>query len=118
MEYYYEAFYTTCLQAGAQAAYKSSKVLPDILARVYGLSVTVKPNPASEWAAFDYTLPENTADAVLTIYDAYGKKVETFTLTSRQGQKIWDTRQLPAGIYFYSLKAGASYRTDKIIVKK
>jgi hypothetical protein len=82
------------------------------------LSVTVKPNPAGEWAAFDYTLPNNSATALLTIIDAFGRMIETFTLTGRQGQKLWDTRLLPAGIYFYSLKAGTSSKTDKVIIKK
>lgn len=115
---FYEASYTTCLQAGAQAAYKSTRVSPGLLANVYGLTINIKPNPACEWAAFDYTLPDNTSDAILTIYDSFGKQVESYTLTGLQGQKLWDIRKLTSGIYLIRVTAGNLTISDKVILVK
>lgn len=115
---FYEASYTTCLQSGGQAAYKSTRVSSGLLANVYGLTINVKPNPAHEWAAFDYTLPGNTSDAILTIFDSFGKQVESCTLTGLQGQKLWDIRKLTSGIYLFKVTAGNLTISDKVILVK
>jgi hypothetical protein len=113
---YYDASYPTCLQTGGQSAFKSSKALPDLLAKVYELAVAVKPNPAGDWAAFTYSLPENTTEASLTIQDVYGKTVESITLTGQQGQKLWDTRKYTPGIYLFTLTSGNLTISDKLII--
>lgn len=118
MEYYYDGIYTKCLQMDGGLSYKSAMILPDILVKVCGLSITVKPNPASDWAAFDYTLPDNTSDAILTIYDSFGKQVESYTLTGLQGQKLWDIRKLTSGIYLIRVTAGNLTISDKVILVK
>lgn len=82
------------------------------------IHVTVKPNPAGQWAVFDYTLPGNTGAAVLTIQDALGRKIEAFVLTGQKGQKLWNTNGFPDGIYFYSLRAGTYIKTDKLLIRK
>lgn len=80
------------------------------------IHVTVKPNPASDWVAFDYILPE--VNATLTIQDALGRKIETFVLTGKKGQKLWSTKGFPEGIYFCSLRAGGYIKTEKLLIRK
>jgi len=82
------------------------------------LSITVYPNPAKDWAAFDYTLPENANNATLIITDAFGKTIAHFVLSGIQGQQLWDTRGIVAGTYIYTLKVNGSSKTGKIVINK
>lgn len=41
------------MQTDGEISYKSTRVSPGLLAKVYGLTINVKPNPACEWAASD-----------------------------------------------------------------
>jgi hypothetical protein len=81
------------------------------------MSISAKPNPAGDWAAFDYTLPEGTETALLEITDAAGKTIATYTLPGRMGQQLADTRQWPAGQYVYTLKAAGFTQSGKLVVK-
>ncbi|MCP4180813.1 MAG: T9SS type A sorting domain-containing protein, partial [bacterium] len=40
----------------------------------------------------------------LIITDVNGKSIEQKTITTKQGQWIWDTRTIKKGIYFYEIK--------------
>ena len=84
----------------------------------YGLDITVKPNPAKQWAAFDYTLPTGVTSAIIIITDISGKTVATLSVNGKQGQKIWDTRHIVQGVYIYSLKAAGLSKSGKIIINK
>lgn len=39
-------------------------------------------------------------------------------LSQKQGEYIWDTRQVKAGTYYYSLKTGGSFKTGKVVIVK
>lgn len=95
---------------------KQSKPLGTAIADK-GIKVTVKPNPADTWVAFDYVLPEGVRSATLTITDSQGKAVESFEVTGRQGQKLWDTRHIGSGIYFYTLRAAQLSKSGKIVIR-
>jgi Secretion system C-terminal sorting domain len=71
------------------------------------LSATViaYPNPANEWVSLEYRLQENKM-AVLSITDVMGKTLTEWSLDSATGIKLWDTREIPSGVYFYSLNIG------------
>jgi len=43
---------------------------------------------------------------------------ETFPVTGTQGQTLWDVRGLVPGVYYYTLKAGESSKSGKIILGK
>ncbi len=85
-------------------------------ADVYGINISVKPNPARDWAAFDYTIPESQSSAILTITDGSGRIIEELYLKGQQGQEIWDTRSLKSGTYIYEFVSGELKQTGKIVI--
>ena len=81
--------------------------------------VTVSPNPASEYANVQVML--NNAGAVeVNVYDVMGKLVMTNNYgqqsTGSHTYKI-NTSSLPAGVYVFSVQAGDSQTSKKVIVK-
>jgi hypothetical protein len=46
-----------------------------------------------------------------------GNWVTTFTLTSKQGQKVWDVRDIQKGAYLYVLQVGNLRKSGKLIVE-
>jgi hypothetical protein len=82
------------------------------------LSISVKPNPAKAWAAFDYTLPGDATQATLTIANTMGSTVEILQLSGQQGQKLWDTRKIEPGVYIYTLKANSFSESGKIVISR
>ncbi|MGE4589854.1 MAG: T9SS type A sorting domain-containing protein [Acidaminococcaceae bacterium] len=118
LELFYGTGFERCLPIAGEASYKSSAAADlNRLAEHYGMSLSAKPNPAGDWAAFDYTLPEGTETALLEITDAAGKTIATYTLQGRMGQQLTDTRQWPAGQYVYTLKAAGFTQSGKLVVK-
>lgn len=81
-------------------------------------NIKVYTNPANEYAVFRYTLPADTREALLQIRDLSGRPVETLTLQGRVGEKLWDARDVSAGIYIYLLKAGKLSVNGKLTVIK
>lgn len=110
--------FVDCPQIFGNVAYKSSSINLGALGTVYNVRITVKPNPASEWAAFDYTLPDEESAATITITDGTGKTVETLDISGKQGQKLWDVRKIDSGIYLYTLKVGTFNGSGKIVISK
>jgi len=82
------------------------------------LSVTAKPNPASDWVVFEYSLPGETREATIRISDAGGRIVETMSVSGKQGQKMWDTRGLVSGTYYYVLINAGEYKSGRIVLHK
>jgi hypothetical protein len=115
---YYNEAYIDCFELSEQASYKRGGINPATLAKIYGMEISVKPNPATTWAAFDYLLPEGETSATLFISEPTGKVIETFTLTGNRGQKLWDTRALKPGTYVYQMTNGAKCLIGKIVVIK
>jgi hypothetical protein len=118
LEFFYGAHFFNCQVLDDSATSKSYTVNPNELGEAYGLNITVKPNPAKDWAAFDYTLPGDESTAILIITDANGKNIESISLDGNQGQKLWDTRHIPAGAYIYTLKSISFSKTGKIVITK
>jgi len=119
MEAVYNVYYTDCPEADGVAGYKQSwTVSPNELGKAYGLNISVKPNPANQWAAFDYTLPGNQTTGIITITDVTGHTIEVLDVTGQQGQKLWDTRNLKSGVYIYTLTSGGFNQSGKIVVSK
>lgn len=77
------------------------------------------PNPASTWVAIDYRLTSPAERLVLIARDVMGREVQRFTLTTQEGQTIWDVRGAPAGVYTLELSdAGTTLRTEKLILRQ
>jgi len=81
-------------------------------------TIMVYPNPASNWAQFNYTLPTNTSTGEIIITDITGKFITRLTITGSKGAKLWDTRNTPNGVYLYTLQAIGFSSTGKIVISE
>ena len=82
--------------------------------QAFGPEISVQPNPASTWAAFNYKLKDK---GLLSINNAEGKLVHEVELQQKQGQYVWDTRSLKAGVYVYTLQSGGLSKSGKLIIR-
>jgi hypothetical protein len=118
LEYAYGYHYCNCIGID-NSGYKSSIAFnPGAFEKLLGIEITVEPNPAKEWAVINYSLPDSDAEGVIRISDVSGKKIETLRITGKQGQKIWDTRRIKPGVYFYTLNVYGFSKSGKIVVCK
>lgn len=78
----------------------------------------VYPNPANEWAAFEYKLPNKESTATMEISDGKGIIIESFVLNGNQGQKLWDTRGIATGTYIYIIRVAGYTKSDKLVISK
>jgi len=83
-----------------------------------GFGLRVYPNPAREWTAFDYVLPDADSKGSILITDVSGRLIQTIPVSGIQGQEVWDTREVKGGVYFFTLNAGGISKTGKIVVSK
>ena len=78
------------------------------------------PNPASNLANVQYTLP-NIADVNITVTSIFGQTVANYTLT-RQPAGIneldLNAQDLESGIYFIRMEANGTEVTEKLIIQK
>jgi len=119
LEFVYGYHYCDCLNVSDSAGFKSSGIInPKDFAKAYGLEITTEPNPASEWVAFNYTLPYDKSEGTIWVVDTKGSFVTSFKVTGMQGQKVWDTRKLNSGVYFYTLSVGEFTQSGKIVISK
>ena len=118
LEFAYGYHYCDCMNTDS-TGYKSSSVFnPNDYEKLYGINIKVKPNPAREWTSFNYTLPAIDSKAIIKITDVTGKLITTLSVSGKQGQKIWDTRRIDAGVYFYMLHVDGIIKTGKIVISK
>ena len=110
--------YCDCPSA-IDASLKTKTVISATTAQsLLGPTVEAHPNPANSWVGFVYTLEGEKAVALLEIRDATGKTVHHAQLNQKQGEYVWDTRQVKVGTYYYSLKTGGSFKTGKVVIVK
>jgi hypothetical protein len=80
--------------------------------------ITARPNPAKHWVSFDYQLAGKAETALLEITDTQGRQVHRVELSDKQGQYVWDTRQISTGIYYYTLKTAQASKTGKLVIER
>ncbi len=96
----------------------AEQINPKNMSEALGLYISAKPNPANSWTAFDYKLPESKTNAIITITNMMGKVVDKIDIYDQQGQILWDTRNVPSGVYIYTIKCDNLVLSDKIVIKK
>ncbi len=107
-----------CPSLQGEASYKTGAVVnPGLLGESFGLSLSVKPNPANSWTAFDFTLPEGASEARIEITSPAGVVIHSLQLSGSRGQKLFDSRKLSPGVYNCSLIAGGFSQTVKLIIQ-
>jgi hypothetical protein len=87
---------------------------------VTGVNFTVSqsaPNPADSKADFIYTNPTN-GNVQFTLYNILGENVRSTTLSATKGENRYslNTSDLPAGVYLYTFRSGASTVTRRMTV--
>ena len=105
----------TLPQGGQRGGYVFTQ---EDLGRALGLNVSVKPNPATTWAAVDYTLPAKLSKATITVSNALGVTVMSTELNGNQGQKVLDLRGLADGVYLYTIRCGEYVQSGKLVIAK
>lgn len=117
LTYAYGHQYYNCLPVDDTTAMKSTAVMPGANEADNGMYISVIPNPASTWVSFDYQLAE-AKTALLEITDTQGRLIHRIELRSKQGQYVWDTRQINTGLYYYTLKTSHASKTGKLVVER
>ena len=88
------------------------------LSKAMGMSINVKPNPASTWTAVDFILPADATKATINVTNALGIAVFSSELNGNQGQKVLDLRHLSDGVYVYAVQCGEFLQTGKLVITK
>ena len=114
--YNYNTGFEHCFDIDEPDALKRKAITPQDIAKAYGMTIEVNPNPAKEWTEFTYTLPVNEKSGEIKVTDMQGREVYSNTVTNGQGKKIWDTRTFRSGTYIYTFKSGKFILNGKIIV--
>lgn len=81
------------------------------------IQISVKPNPASSWVAFDYVLPFDVSEGTIHISDISGQLIKSIFLDRNKGQKVLDTRHIPAGMYIYKIESSGFTKSGKLIIR-
>lgn len=118
LEYSYGYIYCNCIDTDESGLKSSERFNAALLDKISGIEITVRPNPAKEWAVFDYSLPNDDSQGVIKIRDASGKEITSIPISGKQGQHIWDTRMLKPGVSYYTLNAAGFSRHGKIVINK
>ncbi len=80
------------------------------------------PNPFSEETTIYFELPlTNPIEVQIAIYNSQGNKIQDIILPKYfgKGQSIkWNSKGLPAGLYYYKLSAGSIRTFKKMVLQK
>ena len=79
------------------------------------------PNPFNPVTTIEFSLPENTQNAKLTIYNMLGQKVAELVNTSLEAgiyRYQWDAKNAASGLYIYELRTEKFVSTKKMLLLK
>lgn len=77
------------------------------------------PNPFSSQTIIKYSLPEDTKDALLFIFDIQGSLKKQLSLDPSQDRVVVNAYDMTPGIYLYSLViSGQEIETKRMIITK
>ena len=102
--------YTTASDAGVAEPARSPKPQTS--------SLKLKRNPVSGVARVSFSLPR-ASNVKLEVYDRSGRRLATIIsgyLAAGAHTANWDTRSVPAGVYFIRLATGDKTQTAKVMV--
>ncbi len=112
-------YYSNCVEENYELPSSGNRVHRNPKASVKNEinNVSVGPNPALTYTTFSYSLQIDKA--ILVISDVSGKEIEHITLKNKEGQQIWDTRNINNGLYYYTVTDGITkIATGKVAVAK
>ena len=109
---------------GGEAAGAEASVLATIKTPTFDFGLEpARPNPSSGSAVIAFALPTG-AHTELAIYDVGGRRVRTLVnaiVSAGAHEQLWDGRDengraVPAGVYFYRLRAGDRISERRLIL--
>jgi subtilisin family serine protease len=81
--------------------------------------IQTMPNPASTHLTLKWENMHMQKGSLIHIITQQGLIIQTFEINTNQGQVIWDTREIPNGIYLYKLQnTNGTIETGKIMIAK
>jgi len=84
-----------------------------------GYFINAVPNPAKTQATFRYMMPENARTGKILVTSVDGREVVSLGIAGSTGQVVWATKDVPRGVYFYSLWAGGrKLGTKRLVITK
>ena len=119
LEHFYNIPDCNCVNTSVDENKSSSTSFSDNdYANAMGLKVSVEPNPATNWVAFNYKLPIDCNEAIIIITNTDGKQIDKLKLSDQIHQKVWNTSYLKPGTYIYELISKELKYTGKIVIVK
>jgi hypothetical protein len=83
------------------------------------IELKVYPNPAKDYALFEYRAAEPLENAFVSIMNTAGSELRILDLPGERGQVVWDVREVPAGVYLFRLMKGAEVlKAGSFVVRK
>ena len=80
--------------------------------------LSIFPNPVTQSATLNYSLTSGTTQGLIEIFDVNGSKIKEYEVTNQFNSIILNRNDIPAGMYFYSIKtANGSSESKKFIVQ-
>ncbi len=81
------------------------------------------PNPFKGSTSISYSLPKNSENAIITIYNIKGDMIKEFTLDDSEGEIVWNgfdqnNKAVASGVYFYRLQGDSISRTRSMVFMK
>lgn len=81
--------------------------------------IKVYPNPASGYVCFEYSEHSSKQDLFIEVFNTDGILIASIYFYPAEKLKVWDTRRIGPGIYFYRFtNGGVVLKRGKIILQK
>lgn len=94
-------------------------IIPDLNAQHNSPYFKIYPNPATRQVIFDYNLPENNKEPIITIYTLMGTIAAQWILPAASGTITENVTSLSSGCYFYSIEINNSVlQRGKLIITR
>ena len=113
----YNYNFCDCLRSNDTTSYKSVNVVGTPIDLNIGIDIVANPNPAKTWTAFDYKLFFDESSGLITVSDINGKEIDRFNISGKQGQQVWDTRNVKPGVYIYTISSSGSTKSGKLVIQ-
>jgi len=103
-------FYNNCkdlsesVPSGGSARLAAPALDPQQYLQSQYYQLRVFPNPASDYATFEWKLVNLESIARIRIIDPAGRVIETEDVNQLEGQWLWDTRGIARGLYLYEMR--------------
>jgi hypothetical protein len=78
--------------------------------------IKVYPNPAKDYMIFEAIEHIQLNHSEILIQDIYGNQIASLILNSPK--TVWDTRNIPGGIYFYQTIIDGEFMSGKVVISK